>query len=244
MDRIAPTRRPEGPPAGYHQWRTLLFLHWEIPADIIQAALPRGLTVDTFDGKAYVGLVPFTMSGIRPTRHLPPIPGFSAFHETNVRTYVHVDGDRPGVWFFSLDAANAAAVAAARLGWHLPYYYASMELEQQGDRVDYTTRRLYPEPTPAELKIDWTIGPSLGTAQPGTLEHFLCERYYLYAQERDGSLHRGQVHHAPYPLHSAEVGNLEQTMLQAAGFKVEDRPTLPAYFSPGVDVEVFDLFEV
>jgi len=148
------------------------------------------------------------------------------------------------VWFFSLDAANAGAVAAARLGWHLPYFYADMTLDQQGDDVYYRTRRLYPEPTPAELELHWSVGPSVGHAAPGTLEHFLCERYYLYAVERDGGLFRGQVYHTPYPLHSASHGELRQTMLAAAGFKVEGPPTLPALYSPGVDVEVFDLIAV
>lgn len=244
MDRIAPTRRPEGPPVGYHCWRTLLFLHWEVPAEEIQKKLPPRVTVDTFEGRAFVGLVPFTMHGIQPTRHLPPLPGVSAFHETNVRTYVHVDGQHPGVWFFSLDAANAAAVAGARIGWHLPYFLASMELEQHEQHIRYRTRRRYPRPTPADLEIDWTIGESLGHAAPGTLEHFLCERYFLYATRRDGTLYRGQVHHTPYPLHAASFTGLRQSLLQAAGFPVADAPSLPAYYSPGVDVEVFDLEKI
>lgn len=244
MDRIAPTRRPKGPPDGFHCWRTLLFLHWEVPAEEIQKLISPHLTVDTFDGRAFVGLVPFTMHDIRPTRHLPPIPGVSAFHETNVRTYVHHKGKDPGVWFFSLDAANALAVTAARVGWHLPYFWADMTLDQEGDQIHYTTRRRYPEPTPAELTVDWTIGPSLGTAAPDTLEHFLCERYFLYSTDRYGDLFRGQVHHPPYPLHSAVVDHMKQSMLKAAGFPVPGPPDLPAYYSPGVDVEVFELLRV
>ncbi len=243
IERLGPTRHPGGPPAGYHLWRTLLFAHWEVPAEAIARLLPPRLTVDTFEGRAFVGLVPFTMSGIRPHRSLPPIPGFSAFHETNVRTYVHLDGRDPGVWFFSLDAANAGAVMAARLGWHLPYFLARMTLDLRGDRVHYTSRRVTPAPTPADLTIDWTIGPSLGHASPGTLEHFLCERYLLYAQ-RGEHLLQGQVHHTPYPLHSARIEQMTQNLVQAAGFDVPPMPTLPVLYSPGVDVEVFDLKKV
>jgi hypothetical protein len=115
IDRVGPTLRPEGPPQGYHQWRQLSFLHWEVPVAEVQATLPPGLHVDTFEGRAFVGLVPFTMQGIRPTRLLPPVPGLSAFHETNVRTYVLHEGGAPGVWFYSLDAASSVAAARALL---------------------------------------------------------------------------------------------------------------------------------
>ena len=243
MDRIAPTRRPEGPPAGFHNWRTLLFVHWEVPADALRPLLPSRLSLDTFEGRAFVGLVPFTMDGIRPTRFLPPIPGVSAFHETNIRTYVHLDGEDPGVWFFSLDAANPVAVTAARVGWNLPYFFAAMSLEHEGDKVRYRTRRHYPPPTPAELEIDWTIGPELPCAEPGTLEHFLCERYFLYAADTDGAISRGQVNHRAYPLRQATIDSMSQTLVSAAGIDVAG-PPLSVLYSPGVDVEVFAMKKV
>jgi hypothetical protein len=244
MDRIAPTRRPRGPAAGFHQWRSLFFLHWEVPAEEIQKRISPHLTVDTFEGRAFVGLVPFTMQGIQPFAGVPPVPGFSAFHETNVRTYVHHRGKDPGVWFFSLDAANAGAVLAARAGWHLPYFWADMELELQGDQIRYESRRRYPPPTPAALSLEGVIGESIGHAQPDSLEHFLAERYFLYSTDRYGDLFRGQVFHTPYPLHRASVNRMEQSLVHAAGFPVHQTPDLPAYFSPGVDVEVFDLQRV
>jgi uncharacterized protein len=243
MDRLAPTRRPEGPPAGFHKWRTLLFVHWEVPAEQLAAVLPPRLTLDTFEGRAFIGLVPFTMEGIRPTRFLPPLPGVSAFHETNIRTYVHLDGKDPGVWFFSLDAANALAVAGARAGWSLPYFVARMTLEHEGDRIHYTSRRVYPPPTPADLDITWHIGEDLGNALPGTLEHFLAERYYLYAARSSGTLFKGQVHHVPYPLRSARIESMSETLVAAAGFRPE-QPPMSVLYSPGVDVEVFDLHKV
>lgn len=241
MDRIAPTRRPEGPPQGYHQWRSLLFAHWEVPLDVLRPLVPSRLSLDTFEGRAFVGLVPFTMRGIRP-RWLPAVPGFSAFHETNVRTYVHLDGEDPGVWFFSLDAANAAAVLGARVGWSLPYFLAEMELDHRGSSIRYSSRRVMPGPVPADLSARWTIGDELGAAQPGTLEHFLCERYFLYARRGDRLL-RGQVHHTPYPLRSATLESLSQSLLPAAGFPVRGAP-MNVLYSPGVDVEVFPLTEV
>src|SRR4029079_6984491 len=136
MDRIAPTVRPDDRPAGFQRWRTLLFLHWEVPAEAIAALIPEGLSVDTFEGRAYIGVVPFTMRDVSPWWS-PSVPGISNFHELNVRTYVHKGGENPGVWFFSLDAASSIAVIAARAGWHLPYHRASMELEVAEPCVEY-----------------------------------------------------------------------------------------------------------
>lgn len=240
MDRIAPTRRPKGEPQGYHRWRTLLFLHWEVDVAQLRDKVPGDLTIDTFDGKAYVGLVPFTMEGIRPT-WLPESLAF-AFHETNVRTYVHRNGEDPGVYFFSLDAASTAAVVGARVGWSLPYFRAEMSIEQDGDHIRYRTHRLPPGPRPADAVIDWEVGASVGTAEPGSLTHFFAERYILYAKDGD-TLYSGRVHHTPYPLHEARVTSLDQSMLAAAGIDAQGAP-MSVLYSPGVDVEVFPLVAV
>ena len=246
IDRVAPTRRPpaEVPPQGYHKWRTLLFLHWEVPADAVQATLPKGLEVDTFEGRAFVGLVPFTMEGIRPSRFLPPVPGVSAFHETNVRTYVHAGGRDPGVWFYSLDAANSLAVRVARRFWNLPYFRADMALEKDGERVAYRSARKWPDPVPASLELEYTIADDASPSAPGSLQHFLAERYFLYSATPKGVLRRGQVHHTPYPLRKASVQRLEESLVAAAGFARPDARVLPDLYSPGVDVEVFGLVDV
>lgn len=242
LDRLAPTRRPSGPARGYQKWRSLLFAHWAVEPEQLQRLLPPRLTVDTFDGKAWVGLVPFTMRDVRP-RGLPALALVSDFHETNVRTYVHLDGKAPGVWFFSLEAAKSIPVRIARRFWHLPYFRAEMSLEQQGDEVRYASTRLWPEPTPAKLRARWRVGEPLGHAQPGTFEHFLVERYLLYADRGGGVLARGQVHHAPYPLLRAELLELEQDLVRAAGVEISGPPA-HVIASPGVDVEVFDLQRV
>jgi uncharacterized protein len=247
MYRLSPTRRPTGQRMVQRQnWSHLLFLHWEVPSDLLQSMLPPGLTLDTFDGRAYVGLVPFTMSGVRPV-WAPPVRGLSDFHETNLRTYVHLDGQNPGVWFFSLDAANSIAVKIARGFWKLPYHRAAMRMNVHNRGggavdVDYSTRRLWPEPLPADCAVQYRAHGDVTPAVPGSLEHFLAERYLLYAF-RSGRLYRGQVYHTPYPLQQAEVHTLRQTITTAAGISVPESAPL-AHYASGVNVEIYGLHTV
>ena len=233
---------------GYQKWRDLLFVHWPVPVEVLRPLVPPELAIDTFEGTAWVGLVPFHMTGVRPAWS-PPVPGVSTFHETNVRTYVHRDGRDPGVWFFSLDAASSLAVRVARFWWHLPYFRSRMRVQRRGWRIAYEGRRLWPEPTGAGYRIESEIGEPLGTARSNdaadadnaaTLDFFLVERYLLYARDRNGSLWRGQVHHAPYPLRAARLEAFNETMLAAARIAP---PGPPAHllFSEGVDVEIFRL---
>jgi uncharacterized protein YqjF (DUF2071 family) len=203
--------------------------------------VPDGLELDRFEGRCYVGLVPFTMTGVRPA-WAPPVPGLSSFHETNVRTYVHRDGRDPGVWFFSLDAASAIAVAIARAAFHLPYYHARMRLDVENGAISYASKRLRAGPRPARCDVLCTPTGTAAPALAGTLEHFLAERYLLYAAHR-GRLYRGQVHHAPYPLQAAGISRLDETLLAAAGIERPDVAPL-AHFARGVRVEVFPLERV
>ncbi|ATB35784.1 hypothetical protein CYFUS_001198 [Cystobacter fuscus] len=243
IDRLAPTRRPDERPVMYQSWRHLLFLHWSLPVEQVAPLLPEGLTLDTFEGRAWVGLVPFTMRGVRP-RGLPAVGFLSDFHETNVRTYVHFQGRDPGVWFFSLEAANAIAVRLARAWFKLPYHYAGMELTAApgGTSYAYRSERRWPPPTPATCAVRCRPKGSASTSTPGTLQHFLVERYFLYSQAR-GELYRGQVHHAPYEVRGADVEGLEETLLAAAGLSRPSEAPL-AHFSEGVDVDVFRLRRV
>src|SRR5437870_2409055 len=156
IDRVAPTLEPDAPVVMFQNWHHLLFLHWEVPAEELQRLIPGELTIDTFEGIAYVGLVPFTMTGVRAVL-TPPLPWISSFHEVNVRTYVHRDGRDPGVWFFSLDASSAIAVETARATYHLPYFDARIEFQQSHASVPeltFTSHRTDSRgPTPAHAHI-------------------------------------------------------------------------------------------
>jgi uncharacterized protein YqjF (DUF2071 family) len=250
VDRITPTKKPARAPQGYHEWRSLLFVHWEVDPAILRPLVPAELEIDTFDGKTFVGLVPFTMQNIRPLRWMPPVPGVSAFHETNVRVYVHKEGRDPGVFFFSLDAASSMAVRTARRFFHLPYFRADMTLSRDGspsgtERIGYASRRKWPDPTPATLDVEVTVGPALPPSREGSLEFFLAERYFLYAKSKAGALFRGQVHHAPYPLHSATITRMDETLVAQGGVAAQARGArAPDLFSPGVDVDVYALERV
>ncbi|HVW01295.1 MAG TPA: DUF2071 domain-containing protein, partial [Planctomycetaceae bacterium] len=219
IDRLSPSRRPPRSVAGYHHWSDLLFVHWRVPADAVSPLLPPGLTLDTREGEAWVGLVLFEMSGVRPWWS-PSVPGISRFLETNVRTYVHREGRDPGVWFFSLEAARWLAVKLARWGWHLPYHFADMQLSWSGRQVEYRSCRRERNSPPGTSHVMAEVGAALdngGHARPGTLDHFLIERYYLYAHSPRGRLYRGQVHHTSYPLQEARLISCNETLLAASG---------------------------
>jgi uncharacterized protein YqjF (DUF2071 family) len=219
-------------------WHHLLFLHWVVAPEQLRPLVSPELELDLYEGRAYVGLVPFTMTGVRPV-WAPAVPWLSSFHETNVRTYVHRAGRDPGVWFFSLDAANPVAVALARAFFHLPYYHARMCLKRAPEAISYTSQRLQPRSRPATCAITAAPLGSAATARTGTLEHFLVERYLLYTAHR-GRLYRGQVHHTPYPLQAAEIAALDETMLAAVGIARPGETPL-THFAEGVRVEVFPL---
>jgi uncharacterized protein len=221
----------------YQSWRHLLFVHWEISPETLQSTLPKGLVVDTFQGNAYLGLVPFTMRNIRPIL-CPTVPYLSNFHECNVRTYVRdSNGDNPGVWFYSLDAANRIAVQLARTLFHLPYFYADMSLKEKHNTITYETRRTQND---AFCKVHWEYDASTYLAQPETLDYFLCERYRLYA-EKKGILYTGLVHHTPYPLQHVTSLEIRQNLTDAAGFAPLTTPPLTTHYSAGVDVRVSPL---
>ena len=213
-------------------WHHLLFLHWEIPPLELQALVPPELTIDTFEGKAYVGLIPFTLSGVR-TALTPPIPWLSNFHEINVRTYVHHDGRDPGVWFFSLDASSVLAVEAARALYKLPYFHSTIDFSAEGS-VDFTSRR--DGAVGAHVVYRPVEGP-VAAASPGTIEHFLVERYLLYSMDEDHQLYRARVHHEPYPIQRAEVLELEETLIWAAGIRRASSVPL-RHYARGVSVGI------
>jgi uncharacterized protein YqjF (DUF2071 family) len=217
-------------------WHDLLFAHWRVAMEAVQPTLPPGLALDTFDGTAWLGVVPFRMSGVR-LRGTPPLPGLSAFPELNVRTYV-THGGRPGVWFLSLDAASRLAVAAARAWFRLPYFVARMSCAHEGDDVVYRSVRTHPGAPMAELAGRYGPRGDAFRSRPGTLEHWLTERYALYALSGRGELRRGDIHHAPWPLQRAAAIFERNTMAAAHGIGLpESTPLL--HFARRQDVVVW-----
>ncbi len=229
MDREAQRQRPEGAPSGWQRWRDLLFLHWVVSEDLLRPLVPAPLALDTFEGRAFVGVVPFVMREVRPA--WLPRPFALDFLETNVRTYVSYRGE-PGVFFLSLEASSWLAVRAARAGWSLPYYYAHMSTQMEHETVRYETRRR--DRSGLGLTLRYRRGAPLGVLAPDSLEFFLLERYVLFCERRRRLL-RGQVHHAPYPAHTAELLSFEGNLM---GTLCSGSPAL-VHYAPGVNVEVF-----
>ncbi len=215
---------PRGPWVLFMRWEHLAFLHWPVDPDHLRRLLPPGLSLDTFGDTAWLGLTPFLMSGVR-ARLTPPLPGISSFPEMNLRTYVSAEG-KPGIWFFSLDAANSLAVRGARWTYHLPYYPAKMALEVQEDgEVRYESERLDEEDDPVRFRASYKATGPVYHADPGTLEHWLTERYCLYSHDGD-CLYRGEVHHAPWPLQVGEPHIHTNTMAAPLDLSLEPEPML------------------
>ena len=207
---------PDEPWIMTQTWHDLLFAHWAVDVEMLRAKVPRALELDLFEGRAYVGVVPFHMTNVAP-RGVPALPWVSAFPELNVRTYVHV-GEKPGVYFFSLDAGNPLAVGAARALFHLPYYTADMSVDVSPNRVKYESRRRS-DPIASFRGEYEPIGPGR-PPQPGSLDHFLTERYCLYAIDSSSDVHRLEIHHPPWPLQPAEALFTENDMAEAAGLRL------------------------
>ncbi len=207
---------PDEPWIMTQTWHDLLFAHWPIDPDTLRSTVPAGLALDLFDGRGWIGIVPFHMTNVAP-RGLPALPWVSAFPELNVRTYVRV-ADRPGVYFFSLDAGNPLAVGAARALFHLPYYTADMTVDIAGNRVSYESRRRCDDR--AVLRGEYGPTGPVNPPRPGSLDHFLTERYCLYAVDPGKGLHRLEIHHPPWPLQPAEAILTVNGMAAAAGLRL------------------------
>jgi uncharacterized protein YqjF (DUF2071 family) len=216
-------------------WRLLTFVHWRYPADLVQSLLPEGLRVQTFDGHAWIGLVPFLMRGVRPPG-VPPLSWLSRFPETNVRTYVSGADGGSGVWFLSLDAARLPAVLAGRAGFGLPYCWSSMAVRAVGGQLIYHSDRRWPTPPGARCAARVEIGRRFDDDELGPLDHFLTARFRLYSVLA-GRLVAADAEHGPWPLFRARLDHLDQDLVQAAGLPApEGVPLLHA--SPGVRVRI------
>jgi uncharacterized protein YqjF (DUF2071 family) len=232
---------PPGPWVMHQSWHDLLFAHWPIPVEVMREAVPESLPLDTFEGQAWVGVVPFRMSDVRP-RFVPPVPGLSAFPELNVRTYVKV-GDKAGVYFFSLEAANAAAVQIARTFFHLPYFNARMILRDTSDWIYYHSKRTHVGAPAADFEGRYRPVSEPYTSQGGSLECWLTERYCLYSSDKNGKLYRGEIHHIPWPLQKAEADITVNTMTVPHGLSLPDTAPL-LHFARRLDVVVWPLTAV
>lgn len=213
-------------------------MHWRIDEEKLRPLIPERLKIDTFNGEAWIGVIPFTMWNVRPS-FTPPVPWLSEFHELNVRTYVHYEGV-PGVWFFSLDANSSVAVFGARTVFNLPYFNAEINLEQDGNRIDYSLTRT--DKPPAEFNATWTIGEKLGQSDPDSLDFFLTERYCLYARRAE-RINRLRIHHRPWVLFEAETQSYNSTMIESHGLPAPvDKPFL--HYAEEIEVDFWSPEEV
>lgn len=207
-------------------WHELLFSHWPIKPSSLRPLVPDLLTLDTFDGEAWLGIVPFRMSNVHP-RGLPSVNGLSRFPELNVRTYVTARGIS-GVYFFSLDAASPIAVALARSLFHLPYFNAIMRCERIDDTIHYRSHRTHRNAPPADYLITYHPIAPIFAAQPGSLEHWLTERYRLYTTFRH-HLYSAGIHHRLWPLQLAALETQYNTMAGPLNLHLPDTPPLLHY---------------
>jgi len=215
-------------------WHDLLFAHWPLPPAEVKALIPVELPLDTYDGQAWVGVIPFWMSGVR-ARAIPALPGLSRFPELNVRTYVTYKG-KPGVYFFSLDAANQPAVWAARRFFHLPYFAASMNTHEQSGVIHYRSQR---KAAPAEFRASYRPVGAVRESQKSSLEYFLTERYCLYTIH-ETRVYRCDIHHTSWPLQTAEATIDRNTMAEACGIHLPATPPL-LNFARRLDVLIWPL---
>ena len=241
-----PARSPEPPdepptPLLRMRWEELTYLHWDVEPEHVAALLPRGLEPDIVEGRAWVGLVPFRMAGIRlalPDPRGLPLP-WSTFPETNVRTYVRgPDGGR-GVLFHSLDVPYAAPTAVARLGFRLPYCTSRMRIGRRGRRVGYLAERRWPRPQhPVRSRVVVEVGDEVDTASRDPLDIALPAQWALYTPDPTGGLLRVDVHHPAWRLHAARVEALDDGLVAEAGYRDVDRPPVHVRWAQAVDVLV------
>ena len=225
--------KPAGVFEGARSWRKLLFLHWPVPPAALRGVVPEALPLDLRDGSAWVSIIAFDIHAARPPL-VPPRLGID-FLETNVRTYVRPASGVPAIWFFSLEASSALAVAAARAAYGLPYWFARMARSvENGAEVYRAVRRR--GPGAPGLEVRYRVGSARGNAEPGSLDEFLIERYVLHVVRR-GAVRTVRVRHRPYPLREVEVEFVSEDLLAAGGVERPDVAPL-AHFSDGVDVDV------
>jgi uncharacterized protein YqjF (DUF2071 family) len=221
-------------------WEQLMFAHWRVPFERLRAVVHPKIPLDTFDGSAWVGVTPFTVTGFH-LRGTPPPPLVSSFHEINVRTYATIDG-KPGIYFLSLDASSRLAVEAARRVYRVPYFEGAIGVDREDDRVRYTHERTQADGPAAGFAAEY--GPMGGTynAEPGSFDHWMAERYCLYTVDEEQRVLRADIHHPPWPLQEASVDVAHNTMAEPYGIELAGAPT--AHFAQRQDVVFWPLSPV
>ncbi|MCC6904868.1 MAG: DUF2071 domain-containing protein [Anaerolineae bacterium] len=230
---------PEKPWAMAQTWSELLFMHWPLKPEVLRPLIPAALTPDTFDGEAWIAVVPFHMSHVHP-RLLPAVPWLSFFPELNVRTYVKAGG-KAGVYFFSLEAANPLAVSIARSLYRLPYFNAAMRCQKlPSGEVHYRSDRTHRGAPTAGFSGRYRPVEAVKLTTPGSLEHWFSERYALYTTDRTGGVYRGEIHHVQWPLQRAEADIERNTMTAGHGITLPDVPPL-LHYADRIEVAVWPL---
>lgn len=223
-----PWEMPHRPWVMGQTWEQLLFAHWPLDPPELERIVPPQLPLDVVEGRAWVGVTPFAVKGLRVRGSAPP-PGLSSFPEINVRSYVTVDG-RPGIFFFSLDTSSRLGVETARRAYRLPYFHA----RQRFDGHTFVSRRVHHDGPPAEFRASYRPVGEASTAPPGSIEHFLTERYCLYTLDDKQRVWRGEIHHRPWPLQAAEAEIELNTMGDQIGLSLDATPLL--HYSERQDV--------
>ncbi len=231
---------PRGPWVMTQIWHELLFAHWPLAPQLLRPLIPAVLPIDTFEGEAWVGVVPFRMSNVRP-RGLPAVGALSRFPELNVRTYVKT-GNMPGVYFFSLDAGNPIAVAIARAIYHLPYFNAIMRCQREETTIHYYSHRTHRGASQADFVANYRPIAPVTYAARGSLAHWLTERYSLYTVVGN-RLYCGEIHHGPWPLQAAELEIERDTMARSHNISLPDTTPL-LHYSEQQEVLIWPLHRV
>lgn len=209
-------------------WEHLLFAHWSVPVETIRSMVPSGLEIDTYDGRAWISIIPFLMSGVR-IRRLPTVPFTSTFPEINVRTYVRANR-KTGVYFLSLDASNPVVTAIARRWYRLMYFQANMSLQAKGDAIEFRSQRLQARPSAYRFFSRYQPLSEPFYAKKGTIEHWLTERYTLFCQcAKSTQIYFANVYHEPWKLQPVSVTITDNTMTQDMPIQLQENPEIVLY---------------
>jgi len=244
QNRLAEREKPKLPTVMYQRWEELLFLHWPVEPQVVAKVLPPGLGVDTYKGKAWLGVVPFSMRGVRP-RFLPAVPGLSSFPELNLRTYVVDELGRPGVWFYSLDTPKHLPNWIARTFFHLNYRFTRIQVKDKGGSRSYRSELWMGTDWDVPQEYEWERIGEPFTAEAGSLDFFLAERYRLFAyNEAKAQLLTGQVHHEAYPLQQVNLKRYSKRLFTLNGLLKPDSSPVSLLASSGVNVEISPMIRV